>query len=90
MESFVITFFVCFMYVFSLGPQNAHQQPVTVVLCGPHMQGAMGMNCARQLAVHNVKVMAFVPNFVKVISELEDEIQLYDLSGGGKTSSVKG
>lgn len=61
-----------------------------MVLCGPHLQGAMGVNCARQLAVHNVQVTVFAPNFVKVIQELEDELKLFDLTGGKRTSNVKG
>ena len=71
-------------------PSNAHQRPTAVILCGPHMQGAQGVNCARHLASHNVDVTVFVPNFVKVIDALEVELRLFMLTGGKKTSNVKG
>ena len=48
------------------------------------------MNCARHLASHNVDVTVFVPNFVKVIDLLEEELKLFILAGGKKTSSLKG
>ena len=48
------------------------------------------MNCARHLASHNVDVTVFVPNFVKVIEVLEEEVKLFALSGGKKTSSLHG
>ena len=78
------------LITYRLTPQNAHQQPSVVVLCGPHVQGAQGVNCARHLATHNIQVTLFMPSFVKVLQELEDELKLYDLCDGIKTSSVKG
>ena len=76
--------------MFRLTPKNAHQRPQVVVLCGPHRQGAMGVNCARQLASHSVDVTVFVPNFLKMEPLLMSELQLYELSNGTKTSNPKG
>ena len=80
----------CIINLYRLNPQNSHQRPNVAVLCGPHIQGAMGVNCARQLAVHNVKVTVFVPNFKKVIDDLEVELQLFDLTDGKRTNNVQG
>ncbi|CAH1796386.1 unnamed protein product [Owenia fusiformis] len=71
-----------------LNPQNSHQKPSVVVLCGPHRQGAQAVNCARQLANHNVQVTLFVPNFIKMIKELTEEIQLFELTGGKRASKI--
>ena len=73
-----------------LTPKNAHQRPQVVVLCGPHYQGAMGVNCARQLATHNVSVTLFVPNFLKMNPHLESEIKLFELADGNKVTTAKG
>lgn len=43
-----------------LNPLITHQRPTAVILCGPHVQGAQGINCARQLANHNVHVYLMV------------------------------
>ncbi|KAJ8941921.1 hypothetical protein NQ318_013254 [Aromia moschata] len=42
-----------------LNPHNTHQWPTVTVLCGPHKQGAAGINAARQLASHGVKTIVF-------------------------------
>ncbi|ESP03622.1 hypothetical protein LOTGIDRAFT_180090 [Lottia gigantea] len=72
-----------------LSPQNGHQLPVVVILCGPHLQGAKGINCARQLANHNVKTLLYVPNFVRMPEEIEKELKLYELCDGKRTSCAK-
>ena len=61
-----------------------------MVLCGPHLQGAQGVNCARHLAAHGVKTTVFLPNFVKVMQELHTEVKLYELTDGKRINSVKG
>ncbi|KAK9872344.1 hypothetical protein WA026_017804 [Henosepilachna vigintioctopunctata] len=43
-----------------LNPQNFHQWPTVVVLCGPNRQGAMGVNAARQLASHGVRTIVYL------------------------------
>ena len=75
---------------FRFTPSNAHQRPLVAVVCGPHLQGAQGVNCARHLACHNADVTVFVPNFVKVIDLLEVELKLFALSRGTTTSNIKG
>ncbi|XP_046543062.1 enhancer of mRNA-decapping protein 3-like [Haliotis rubra] len=72
-----------------LNPQNDHQLPTVIVLCGPHTQGAQGISCARHLANHNVKTIVFVPNFVRMNQILEKELQLFEFCDGKKTSSTK-
>ena len=71
-------------------PKNAHQKPRVVVLCGPHVQGAQGVNCGRQLVMHGVDVTLFVPNFMKVLDELQTELNLFELTGSTKRSFAKG
>ena len=71
-------------------PKNAHQKPRVVVLCGPHVQGAQGVNCGRQLVMHGVDVTLFVPNFMKVLDELQTELNLFELTGSSKKSFAKG
>ena len=73
-----------------LNPTNGHQLPTVVVLCGPHTQGAQGVNCARQLANHNVKVQVFIPSYVKLPPQMEEELQLFRYCEGSVTSSLQG
>lgn len=72
-----------------LNPKNDHQLPTIVALCGPHIQGAQGITCARLLANHNVKTFVYVPNFVKMDHYVEEELLLYDLTDGQKTSCAR-
>ncbi|MEQ2183703.1 enhancer of mRNA decapping [Goodea atripinnis] len=48
-------------------PKNLHQRPTVALLCGPHVQGAQGISCGRHLANHEVEVILFLPNFVKLL-----------------------
>ena len=61
-----------------------------VVLVGPHIQGAQAINCARQLASHNVHVTVYKPNYLKVLPELEEELQLLSYTHTKITSNAKG
>lgn len=72
-----------------LNPQNGHQLPSVMVLCGPHLQGAYGVNCARQLSNHNVKVQVFMPGHAQIPAFMEDELKLFDSSDGKRTSSLQ-
>lgn len=76
--------------IFRMNPENSHQRPTAVVLCGPHIQGAQGVNCGRHLSNHNVDVLIFVPNFVKVMHWLQEEINLFKYTSGSQIQSVKG
>lgn len=77
-------------FFYSLNPQNGHQLPSVMVLCGPHLQGAYGVNCARQLSNHNVKVQVFMPGHAQIPAFMEDELKLFDSSDGKRTSSLQG
>ena len=71
-------------------PKNSHQNPRVVVMCGPHIQGAQGVNCARQLVMHGLNVTLFIPNFMKVLSELQTELDLFSLTSSTKVAFAKG
>lgn len=73
-----------------LTPKNVHQRPTVVILCGPHIQGAQGISCGRHLANHEVEVILFLPNFVKMQESVTSEVQLYSRTSSKQVSSVKG
>lgn len=68
-------------------PNNAHQWPTVVVLCGPHQSGAAGVNCARQISTHGVKTVVYVENSENVF--LLQELSLYRLTGNKVETKVK-
>ncbi|KAL4658776.1 enhancer of mRNA-decapping protein 3-like [Arapaima gigas] len=72
-----------------LTPKNVHQRPTVAVLCGPHVQGAQGISCSRHLANHEVEVVLFLPNFVKMLESITTELTLFSKTGGMQVSSVK-
>ncbi|XP_050500328.1 enhancer of mRNA-decapping protein 3 [Diabrotica virgifera virgifera] len=61
-----------------LNPHNTHQWPTVVVLCGPHKQGAIGVNTARQLASHGVQTIVFTVSMDAPI--IKKELSLYMLT----------
>ncbi|XP_037080781.1 enhancer of mRNA-decapping protein 3-like [Pollicipes pollicipes] len=69
-------------------PENVHQAPRVVCLCGPHSQGAAGLNGARQLTGHGVRVTVLLPDVALTCRALSTELQLYKLTGGRLTHSV--
>lgn len=60
------------------------------LLCGPHVQGAQGISCGRHLANHEVEVILFLPNFVKMLDSVTSELTLFNKTGGKQVSSIKG
>lgn len=60
------------------------------LLCGPHVQGAQGISCGRHLANHEVEVVLFLPNFVKMHDAVTSEVTLFNKTGGKQVSSIKG
>ncbi|KAJ8252227.1 hypothetical protein COCON_G00215390 [Conger conger] len=72
-----------------LTPKNVHQRPAVALLCGPHVQGAQGLSCGRHLANHEVEVILFLPNFVKMLEAITNELTLFSKTGGKQVSSVK-
>jgi len=66
-----------------LNPQNTHQKPTVVILCGSHIQGAQGINCGRHLANHCVNVTALTQLHAKESNNIvSNELDLFKLSGG--------
>ncbi|XP_066945457.1 enhancer of mRNA-decapping protein 3 [Macrobrachium rosenbergii] len=76
-----------------LEPANSHQPPVIVVLCGCHMQGAAGVNAARQLESHGVQTIVVTPQLPTSPPPpllLTHELQLYNLTNGRTTTDPRG
>ncbi|XP_053320574.1 enhancer of mRNA-decapping protein 3 isoform X2 [Spea bombifrons] len=72
-----------------LNPKNVHQRPTVALLCGPHVKGAQGISCGRHLANHDVDVILFLPNFVKMLEPVSNELNLFGQTQGKQVSSVK-
>ncbi|KAM4602553.1 enhancer of mRNA-decapping protein 3-like [Polymixia lowei] len=72
-----------------LTPKNVHQRPMVALLCGPHVQGAQGISCGRHLANHEVEVILFLPNFVKMQECVTSELSLYNKTSGTQVANVK-
>lgn len=72
-----------------LTPKNVHQRPTVVLLCGPHIQGAQGISCGRHLANHEVEVILFLPNFVKMQEAVTSEVSLYSRTSGKQVATIK-
>ncbi|XP_074650254.1 enhancer of mRNA-decapping protein 3-like [Tubulanus polymorphus] len=70
-----------------LNPQNSHQRPSVVILCGSHIQGAQAVNCARHLMNRSVNTTVFIPES-SLVRSLADELHLYNVSDGKKVSTV--
>lgn len=70
-----------------MNPNNAHQWPTVVALCGPHRSGAAGVNCARQLSSHGVKTVVYVESSEDV--SLLQELLLYKLTENKVETEVK-
>lgn len=70
-----------------LDPNNAHQWPTVIALCGPHRSGAAGINCARQLSSYGVKTIVFVENAEDVF--LLQELSLYKLTDNKVETKIK-
>ncbi|XP_054858110.1 enhancer of mRNA-decapping protein 3 isoform X1 [Eublepharis macularius] len=72
-----------------LNPKNIHQRPTVALLCGPHVKGAQGISCGRHLSNHDVHVILFLPNFVKMLESITNELMLFGKTQGQQVSSVK-
>ncbi|XP_060536222.1 enhancer of mRNA-decapping protein 3 isoform X2 [Cylas formicarius] len=69
-----------------LNPHNTHQWPTVVVLCGPHKAGAVGLNTARQLASHGVRLVVYCVTMDA--TPLKRELTLYSLTHNRILSNV--
>ncbi|XP_044306396.1 enhancer of mRNA-decapping protein 3 isoform X3 [Varanus komodoensis] len=72
-----------------LNPKNIHQRPTVALLCGPHVKGAQGISCGRHLSNHDVQVILFLPNFVKMLESITNEMMLFSKTQGQPVSSIK-
>ncbi|XP_075064328.1 enhancer of mRNA-decapping protein 3 [Mixophyes fleayi] len=72
-----------------LNPKNVHQRPTVALLCGPHIKGAQGISCGRHLANHDVDIILFLPNFVKMLESVTNELNLFCRTEGKQVSNVK-
>ncbi|XP_071424147.1 enhancer of mRNA-decapping protein 3 [Pithys albifrons albifrons] len=72
-----------------LNPKNVHQRPTVALLCGPHVKGAQGISCGRHLSNHDVHVILFLPNFVKMLESITNELNLFSKTQGQQVSSVR-
>jgi len=75
---------------FRLNPKNVHQRPTVALLCGPHVKGAQGISCGRHLSNHDVHIILFLPNFVKMLESITNELNLFSKTQGQQVSSVRG
>nr|CAI5824480.1 unnamed protein product [Callosobruchus analis] len=69
-----------------LNPHNTHQWPTVVVLCGPHKQGAVCINAARQLASHGVRIILYVISMD--VPLLKKELSLFMLTKNRVVTNV--
>lgn len=89
-KRFLALLTVPFCLRFRLNPKNVHQRPTVALLCGPHVKGAQGISCGRHLSNHDVHVILFLPNFVKMLESITNELNLFSKTQGQQVSSVKG
>jgi len=71
-----------------LNPQNRHQTPFVVALCGPGKTGEYGLAISRHLASQGVKTMAFFPQLELYQHNLANELALYKLCCKGSMSKL--
>ncbi|RZF41459.1 hypothetical protein LSTR_LSTR000173 [Laodelphax striatellus] len=72
-----------------LNPQNSHQKPLVVVMCGCNRAGAMGLNTARQLASHGVDTVVHLNREFLATHVVSQEFSLYHLTGQKSTTRVE-
>jgi len=61
-----------------------------MVMCGPHWQGAVGVNCARQLASHGIKTIVYLMEPTQMPSLLAQELRLYTLTDNKIITNIQG
>ena len=62
-----------------LNPDNSHQVPRVVALCGPGKAGAYGLAALRHLVSQGVNTCAYVPPFPMYPPHIDSELNLYKL-----------
>jgi NAD(P)H-hydrate repair Nnr-like enzyme with NAD(P)H-hydrate epimerase domain len=63
-------------------PKNAHQCPTVAILCGPGIQSAYSLNCARHLGSRSAKVVVYLASSWTLSPEVQQELNLYKLTRG--------
>ncbi|XP_057203275.1 enhancer of mRNA-decapping protein 3-like [Triplophysa rosa] len=71
---------------YRLTPKTVHRRPQVVLLCGPHVQG---VSCRRHLANHEVDVIVFLPNCVKMQETVTTELMLFNQTSGRHVLNVR-
>ena len=71
-----------------LNPQNSHQVPFCVILCGPGKTGEYGLAISRHLSTQGVKTVAFFPQLELYQRNLANELALYKLCCKGSQSKL--
>lgn len=77
-------------FYYRLNPHNVHQWPTVVSLCGSHRQGAIAVNCARQLASHGVKTVVFLLDPTHLTTQLSHELALFRHTNNKLITTVQG
>jgi len=72
-----------------LNPHNVHQWPTVVALCGSHRQGAVAVNCSRQLASHGVKTIVFLLDPTHLTTHLTHEVALFRYTNNKLITTVQ-
>ena len=74
-----------------LNPQNSHQVPLCVILCGPGKTGEYGLAVSRHLATQGIKTVAFFPQLELYQRNLANELALYKLccKGGSQSKLIQ-
>jgi len=62
-----------------LNPDNSHQVPKVVALCGPGKTGTYGLASLRHLASQGVRTVAYLPPFPMYPAGVDAELNLYKL-----------
>ncbi len=71
-----------------LNPQNSHQVPLCVILCGPGKNGEYGLALSRHLATQGVKTVAFFPQLELLQRNVAAELSLYKLCCKSSNSTL--
>jgi len=64
-----------------LNPENSHQVPTVVILCGPSRSGVYGVATARHLSTLGIHTMVYIPDLPHYPEDFTKEHNLYKLTG---------
>ncbi len=72
-----------------LNPDNSHQVPLAVILCGANKTGCFGMAAARHLSAQGVRTIVYLPDLPQLPSELQREFELLKMAKARWTNKAK-